>query len=229
MEGKQYRYNVNDLELSSESITAVIGYSKEDVPENIVELIEQTLDYASGLDSVKGEYRIVENIDLIKESGIVVIGGSSFLTRKIIISQLRGSSSAALFLATAGPDIGEKSRRQMSDGDLLEGYISDVVGSEIVEAVADKMQEDLRLQAFASGFGITNRFSPGYCGWDVAEQHKLFSLMPDNYCGIELTESALMNPVKSVSGLIGIGKEARFQPYTCNRCDSANCIYRGKK
>ncbi|MCK7538940.1 MAG: hypothetical protein MZV63_52410 [Marinilabiliales bacterium] len=47
---------------------------------------------------------------------------------------------------------------------------------------------------------ITNRFSPGYCGWDVAEQHKLFSFFKDNFCGITLTESALMNPVKSVSG-----------------------------
>lgn len=229
MESKQFRYNVKDLELSTESITQVIGYSREDIPENIVELIEQTLHYAKALDSVKGEYRIINNIDLIKESGTVVIGRSSFLTRKIIISQLRGSDSIALFLATAGPDIGQKSRRQMSDGDLLEGYISDVVGSEIVEAVADKMQEDLRLQALASGLGITNRFSPGYCGWDVAEQHKLFKLMPDNYCGIELTESALMNPVKSVSGLIGIGKEAKFRPYTCNKCDSTNCIYRGRK
>lgn len=67
----------------------------------------------------------------------------------------------------------------------------------------------------SEGMVTTNRFNPGYCGWDVTEQHKLFSLMADNYCGIRLTESALMDPVKSGSGFIGIGKSVKRVPYTC--------------
>jgi hypothetical protein len=35
-----------------------------------------------------------------------------------------------------------------------------------------------------------------------------------------------MEPVKSVSGVIGIGSEVKFRPYTCNKCDDTNCIYR---
>jgi hypothetical protein len=50
--------------------------------------------------------------------------------------------------------------------------------------------------------------------------------MPDNFCGIRLTPSALMDPVKSVSGFIGIGNDVRFNPYTCNLCDMKDCIYR---
>ena len=73
---------------------------------------------------------------------------------------------------------------------------------------------------------ITNRYSPGYCGWQVAEQHKLFQLIPDNYCGIRLTESALMDPVKSVSGIIGIGENVKINPYTCRMCDMPDCVYR---
>jgi len=68
------------------------------------------------------------------------------------------------------------------------------------------MQGDLEKNMRDSGKKITNRYSPGYCGWDVTEQHKLFQLMPENYCGIKLTPSALMDPVKSISGIIGIGK-----------------------
>jgi cobalamin-dependent methionine synthase I len=38
-------------------------------------------------------------------------------------------------------------------------------------------------------------------------QHKLFLALLKNYtCGISLTESSLMLPVKSVSGIIGLGK-----------------------
>jgi len=117
----------------------------------------------------------------------------------------------------------------MKDGDLLRGYVYDVIGSEVVENAADRMQEELRLTVAGEGLNITNRFSPGYCGWDVAEQHKLFSFFPENYCGITLTESALMNPVKSVSGLIGIGREVRYAPYQCHLCEDKNCIYRGRK
>ncbi|MCK7517168.1 MAG: hypothetical protein MZV64_05325 [Ignavibacteriales bacterium] len=41
-----------------------------------------------------------------------------------------------------------------------------------------------------SGLKTTNRFSPGYCGWHVSEQHNLFRLVPDNYCGITLNDIA---------------------------------------
>ncbi len=117
----------------------------------------------------------------------------------------------------------------MKDGDLLKGYIIDVVGSEIVESAANLMQDSLQEKMSAVGKGITNRFSPGYCGWDVAEQHKLFSLMPDNFCGISLTPSALMDPIKSVSGFIGIGKNVKRLPYTCSLCNMKDCIYRRVK
>jgi len=91
------------------------------------------------------------------------------------------------------------------------------------------MQEELRAAAAARGKMITNRFSPGYCGWDVAEQHKLFGFFKDNFCGITLTESALMKPVKSVSGIIGIGRDVKYAPYQCHACEDKNCIYRNRK
>jgi hypothetical protein len=117
----------------------------------------------------------------------------------------------------------------MKDGDLLTGYIYDVAGSVIVDAAADFMQNELELSVNLSGKKITNRYSPGYCGWYVAEQHKLFQLVPDNYCGIRLTESALMDPVKSISGIIGIGANVKMNPYTCGLCEMKNCVYRKKK
>ena len=67
------------------------------------------------------------------------------------------------------------------EGDLLRGYVYDVIGSEVVENAADMMQEELKAEAAAHGKKITNRFSPGYCGWDVAEQHKLFSFFQGQF------------------------------------------------
>jgi len=117
----------------------------------------------------------------------------------------------------------------MLERDFLKGYIYDVIGSEIVEAAADLLQNDLEKNMLGKGKKITNRYSPGYCSWDVAEQHKLFQLIPDNFCGIRLTPSALMNPVKSISGFIGIGKDVRNNPYTCRLCNQRDCVYRNIK
>ena len=73
---------------------------------------------------------------------------------------------------------------------------------------------------------LTNRYSPGYCHWDVADQRKLFSLFPSAPCGVTLTSSLLMNPVKSISGVIGIGKSVGYRDYPCALCLSNHCIYR---
>ena len=76
------------------------------------------------------------------------------------------------------------------------------------------------------GLNITNRYSPGYCGWDVSEQQKLFFLLPENCCGIRLTDSSLMLPIKSVSGVIGVGKTVRKTAYKCAVCDKEDCYLR---
>jgi hypothetical protein len=38
-----------------------------------------------------------------------------------------------------------------------------------------------------------------------------------------------MQPVKSVSGVIGIGTDVKFMPYTCKFCDMKDCIFRKHK
>ena len=117
----------------------------------------------------------------------------------------------------------------MEQGDIMEGYVVDVAGNLIVERAMDKMQAVLEESMHGEGFKITNRYSPGYCEWDIAEQQKLFSLFPENFLGVSLTESSLMQPIKTVSGVIGIGKNVKNNPYTCHYCTQANCLYRDKK
>jgi hypothetical protein len=226
MNRNTFQIDIKDLDLDVVKIERVIGYKQGESHEIVSDLISEVLIEAEMICSIKAEYRIFDNIvfDAIEKS--ITILDQVFMIRKIIFGQIKRSDSAALFLCTAGEEIGEKSRIFMNGRDLLRGYIYDVVGSEIVEAAAELMQDELEKKMAESGRKITNRFSPGYCGWDVAEQHKLFNLMNDNFCGIRLSPSSLMEPVKSVSGIIGIGENVRRRPYTCNLCDVKDCIYR---
>jgi len=212
-----------------EALEKTMGYAPGTAPEPVTDLIEEVSAELMPLGDVRAEYIIFEQLKCNHGDKSIDIQGVVFDIKSIIFSQLTKAGGVALFICTAGAEVGLRSRRSMNEGDLLRGYVYDVIGSEVVEIAADKMQEELRLAIAGNGLKITNRFSPGYCGWDVAEQHKLFSFFPDNYCGITLTESALMNPVKSVSGLIGIGREVRYAPYQCHLCEDKNCIYRGKR
>jgi hypothetical protein len=225
----RFTYPYIDLIPVPDALAATMGYAEGEAPEPVTDLILELSEELSLLGEARAEYIIFDPVECDHVSRTVEISDVSFDVRPIIFSQIKQASAAALFICTAGPEVGERSRRSMKEGDLLRGYVYDVIGSEVAENAADRMQESLRAAAATTGMNITNRFSPGYCGWDVAEQHKLFSFFPDNYCGITLTESALMNPVKSVSGIIGIGRKVHFAPYQCHRCDDKNCIYRGRK
>ena len=229
MKSAQFQFDFPELNLNVSQIESVIGYKQGESQETISDLISEVLKESEAICNIKAEYRILPDIHFNDIEKTIEINHLVFQIKKIVYGLIKKSDSIAVFLCTAGEGIGIRSRKAMREGDLLTGYIYDVIGSEIVESATDLMQNELEKTVISSGKKITNRYSPGYCGWDVAEQHKLFQLVPGNFCGIRLTESALMDPIKSVSGIIGIGENVRFNPYTCNLCDIKNCLHRNAR
>lgn len=155
----------------------------------------------------------------------------------IINSHLKGSEALCFFVATAGTEMEQFLTQLNNECDMVRLYLANELGTIIVEKTADCMEELLQQQLTPKGLKRTNRFSPGYCGWKVAEQPLLFSLFgnkSDNAelptpCGINLTDSCLMLPIKSVSGVIGIGHKVSYHPYTCGLCDMEQCYKRKNK
>jgi len=207
-------------------IGSIIGYKYGEQEEIVSQLILEIFTECETIADIKAEYRVFNKIILNKAVKTLEVEGLVFNIGKIIFGHIGKSDAAAFFLCTAGEETGIRSKKYMKEGDLLRGYIYDVVGSEIVEAVAGIIQDKLEKEMQTDGRNITNRFSPGYCGWNVAEQHKFFQLMENNYCGIHLTPFALMDPVKSVSGIIGSGKNVRKLSYTCSLCNMQDCNFR---
>jgi Vitamin B12 dependent methionine synthase, activation domain len=221
-----YQFDFKDLKLTVLQIETVLGYKDGEDRLIVTGLIEEILKESQEISNIKAQYVLFNDVQFHDETRSVEINNINFQIKKIVFTQLKKSDSVAVFLCTAGAEIGIRSRIAMKERDFLRGYIYDVIGSEIVESAADLMQADLERIMNNSGNKITNRYSPGYCSWDVAEQHKLFQLIPENFCGIQLTPSALMDPVKSISGIIGIGKNVKSNPYSCRMCDQKDCIYR---
>ena len=148
---------------------------------------------------------------------------------KIILCQLRGSEAYALFVCTAGVEYEAYQQRLKEQGDMVRVFIADALGSVIAEKCADQMEIALQESIDKLGWKHTNRFSPGYCGWHVSQQQMLFPLFQEHTCGVTLTDSSLMVPIKSVSGIIGLGTGVRKLDYTCGLCDFKQCYKRKKK
>jgi hypothetical protein len=228
MELKTFRFDYSSLGLEKATIEKYMGYDNGS-PEPIPELIEATLDNVAPYCEIQGGYRIFETISRDKKNHLFTIENVTFDVKSILSNQIRKAEKAALFLCTAGPGVEKWSKEEMAGGDLMKGYVIDVIASEIVEKAIDRIHDILERDMKGLGFGVTDRYSPGYCGWQVSEQPKLFSFFPDNYCGIQLSETSLMYPIKSVSGLIGIGLRAERKGYTCDFCDQINCVYRKQR
>ena len=152
-----------------------------------------------------------------------------FAIGKIIERQLKGAEAYAFFICTAGVEYEAFQERLKKEGDMVRVFIADALGSVIAEKAADQMEQSLQENIDKLGWHHTNRFSPGYCGWHVSQQQLLFPLFKGETCGVKLTESSLMLPIKSVSGIIGLGPNVRHLDYTCGLCDFKQCYKRKKK
>ena len=162
-------------------------------------------------------------------SYFVVNKQPDFEMGNIILRQLRGSEAFALFICTSGLEFETYQQRLKEQGDMVRVFIADALGSVIAEKCADQMEKALQESIDKLGWKHTIRFSPGYCGWHVSQQQLLFPLFQGHTCGVKLTDSSLMIPIKSVSGIIGLGEKVRKLEYTCGLCDFKQCYKRKKK
>lgn len=222
---KEFQYSFNDLGIVNSDIEELLGFEEGVIPEPFPELIASALSYAPSICNIKGGFKIFNHDEVGIDNQSIRICDQFFNPSKIIITQFIKASSFALFICTAGIEISQHAKEVSKNGDPLLSYVFDVIGSVTVEKATDKIQKSLETECQKMGLHISDRFSPGYCEWSVAEQQKLFSLMPENFCGVSLSASSLMLPIKSVSGIIAIGTDMEQKGYQCHWCTEKNCIY----
>ena len=140
-------------------------------------------------------------------------------------NHLRGSREIAVFMATLGPDFDAWSQAWFQR-DPLNGLIANTLGSVCVEHIVDRLEHTITQQAFQDNLTVSNRLSPGYCHWNVSEQKKLFALLPGDCCNVTLMDSCLMIPIKSVTGIMGLGPNLKRLEYNCLLCEKTDCIMR---
>jgi hypothetical protein len=205
-------------------VATIMGYPAGSEPSFVPEMLSVLLDEVPAHISAGGCYSIFEISEIKVPRGLILHSSGSLKCGSKIARQILGSDSFALFVTTAGNSFDTWIKSKASEGDVLAEYLCSSIGSVIADKVADVIEEEIIGYANKTGRGTTNRYSPGYCSWNVREQRSIFDLIPAGSIGVTLTASFLMKPIKSVSGMIGIGTGKSPGPYMCDMCNMTNCL-----
>ncbi len=120
---------------------------------------------------------------------------------------LDGCEKIILFAATAGIEI-DRLISFYSRISPTKAVFMQAVGAERIESLCNLFNEDMRLEAAKNGYFLKPRFSPGYGDLPLTMQKEIFSVLDcQRKIGLMLNESLLMSPSKSVTAIIGVGKQ----------------------
>jgi hypothetical protein len=151
-----------------------------------------------------------------KGEDVVQIEGVT-LTSRVLRVNLESAHRVFVYVATCGTELDEWSKSV--DG-MLERYWADVMKEMALRSAMEALNED-----------IAQRYRPGHMAgmspgeledWPLEEQRALFALLGHTRqaIGVQLTDSLLMIPTKSVSG-IRFPTEENFD--SCLLCPRQNC------
>jgi hypothetical protein len=221
---KYFNPSFSELQIDRAEILLNLGYGGNTPDEQIVAELEQIIAHANEICLPRAAYRICNGQSASKH--FIEIDAIPMKVGSIIAGYLEKATHFGVFVATAGSEYDDYLHQLKAEGDIVKEFLADAVGSEIAEATVRYVTAKIEEDAQQNGYAITHSYSPGYCGWHVREQQALFSIFPLQPCGIQLNDSSLMHPVKSVSGIVGLGVEIIQSPYACDICGLQSCYKR---
>jgi hypothetical protein len=151
-----------------------------------------------------------------KDGGVVVLDGVRFQSNVLQVN-LRDCRRAFPFVATCGAELEDWSRTICG---RLESFWADTIQLLAIGKALEAFKQQIQ-SLFKTG--TTSTMNPGsLADWPIGEQYKLFTLLGDStgVIGVHLTQSAMMVPLKSASG---IEFESGEKFYNCQLCPRDKC------
>lgn len=178
------------------------------------DLGEALLETARAAIRPRAVYKVCYVEERVEDS--VIIDGICFRSR-VLRKNLEEVGRVFAYVVTIGKELEETAS---SCEDLLEKYFFDSIGNVALVKARKYLEDQLRSRFALDGVSF---MSPGSLGdWPIEEQRPLFSLFEGGEAaiGVRLSESLLMIPRKSVSGIY-FPTEITF--YSCQLCPRGRC------
>lgn len=224
---KTYSLTLSDLDINRNEIFLNLGYGSHTPDPPFIEMVDEMLQHLSTFCFPQAAYVLFQGN--IRDKDHLEINHKLIKTGSVINRYFDKLTHFGVFVVTAGAPFDNYLEQLRAEDDLLSEFLAYSIGTEIAEAAVRFVSGQIKLEALQSGFSITQSYSPGHCSWNVREQQSLFSVLPDRPCGIVLNESGLMYPLKSISGIIGMGPNADSTPHGCEICGLTTCFKRKVK
>ena len=142
-----------------------------------------------------------------------------------------GAERAMLVAVSAGRQCEEHSRQLWQESKPDEYFFLEMFGSAVVEHLVAGLSGRICDRAEHNGLMAISHYSPGYTGWDVADQNKLFELLIRGKAlpfpePLEVMTSGMLRPKKSLLAVVGLTSRAVPNLVPCQACAFSPCQYR---
>ncbi|HHE39185.1 MAG TPA: hypothetical protein ENL20_11535 [Candidatus Cloacimonetes bacterium] len=234
------KFKINEVQPEKDKIFKEIGYSSiQKIPEKIQNLYEESLKIFRETSNPVG---IISEISKEEFEKVFFVEGNNSAETPIQ-NIYRKADYLSLFAVTLGKKVSDKIREFFRKNDFALGHLLDCIASLAADNMVRKLEnlntENLgilyqqlpRLKHRNHRKDIrTLAYSPGYCGWHISGQKKLFEFLKPEKIGITLNDSFLMIPLKSISGVLISGKREIHQFKNnfsfCSMCKTKSCLER---
>ena len=150
----------------------------------------------------------IENISQFKYVYVEFEDRLEFLNNPDYIKLLDNCNSYYLILTTLGKRIDDRIK-YYSRIDLKKSLIFDACASAYLEYMADEYENENLKNPH------TFRFCPGYGKTETKDIREIFKYIKADSLGVRLLDSNLMVPMKTMCGVIGIGKKEKKNCMEC--------------
>ena len=186
--------------------------------EHLAAECDSLLEQASRLKGPRAGYRM---LDVVRVNGSTVRVGGENLSSTIMadIFEEEEDYRAAVFVATCGRELHEWAE---SIDDMLTRYVADEICVAALMRVMKKLDAEVASLTGAEISNVSNMNPGDLADWPLTEQTKVFKILGEVAVevGVTLTDSLLMLPRKSVSGLM-FGYEGGL--INCMLCPRVEC------
>jgi hypothetical protein len=220
------------LKIYREEVLRYQGYSKKRVKnpnQNILRITEEEINRGYNLFKPQGIYSLIKIISFASKGRIDLENELVFRFSKSVINQLKEASHLLVGVVTIGDFLEKKVSKLFSQGEYPRALALDAVGTVAVEDFSRGVRKLARQEVKEQGFKTSRHFSPGYGGWEVSQQDIIFKNIPTDNIGVMLTKGYMMLPQKSLSWIIGVGKEMIIfseEDNNCGNCQFKCCNYK---
>ncbi|WP_138268167.1 vitamin B12 dependent-methionine synthase activation domain-containing protein [Anaerofustis stercorihominis] len=211
------------MDIITKETIRYLGYKNNIVDNETLHLIEESLEELNGIVSKKIIYR---NFNLSFHNEYISIGQMQIKSNNLM-KNLSGCDEVIVIGATLGIQVDFLIRRY-SNTQMSKAVVLQACAAAILEEYLDKWQKEKEIEYEREKRYLKPRFSPGYGDFDICHQQMLLRMLDSaKTIGLTMTQGYMLTPSKSVTAVIGIGKDKNVcMDRGCKTCNKKDCEFR---